>query len=90
LFNVPQFDMLSPDACAALQQHCHHLEQKCCPRELIVLALKRTSSIALTALLLTVLVTSTVYKVSDELRTMCNILSHAVKSPHDILHFDIV
>jgi len=26
-FNLRQFDMFSPDACAALRQHCYNLEQ---------------------------------------------------------------
>ena len=86
LFNLRQFDMLSPEACAALRQKCHKLEQ--------ILSSRIDSSSTETDDLRSFdsAVTDRVSDIDgltlfDELRTMCNILPDTVKSPLDILRY---
>lgn len=88
LFNLRQFDMLSPDACAALRQHCHNLEQMLSSR--IVSSSTETDSVNSTDSADTDRVSDNDIDglgLFDELRTMCNILPDTVKSPLDILRY---
>ena len=78
--------MLSPDACAALRQHCHNLEQ--------ILSSRIDSSSTETDEFNSVdsAVTDRVSDIDglglfDELRSLCNILPDTVKSPLDILRY---
>jgi len=62
LFNLRQFGICCHQMHVLPCDNTAVIWNKYCPRELIVLALKRTSSKAFTALLLAVLVTLTVYR----------------------------
>jgi len=84
LFNLRQFDMVSPNACSALRQHCRNLKQ--------ILSLRIDSSSTETDEFNSFdsAVTDRVSDIDglgifDELRTMCNIQPDTFKSPHDIL-----
>jgi len=76
----------SPDACAALRQHCHNLKQILSSR--IDSSSTETDAFNSFESVVTDRVSDTDgVGLFDELRTMCNILPDTVKSPLDILRY---